>query len=110
MPPHEFAALLKRIEAATGRDRDLDRVIARVLDGGEIGDETPDFTASVDQCLALIARILPGWHWHLGYGASGVFPYAAIAHGRFRVETGATTVPLALLAAAVKARIAQAGD
>jgi len=108
MAQDDLRSLLKRVEAATGRDTALDRDISRLLDQSARGTPVPDYTASVDQCLALIGRALPGWHWHLGYGANGVFPYASLANGSRRIETEATTVPLALLAAIVKARMTRA--
>lgn len=103
---NNLRALLRRIEAATGRDRRLDTAIAHAFGQGHEHGTAPEYTSSVDSCLALIARKLPGWKWHIGYGPEGVFPYAALMRNTTRVEAAATTVPLALLAAAVKALIA----
>jgi hypothetical protein len=107
---NEIEKLLRRVEAATGRDRDIDRDVARLVARITAQDEAPEYTASVDQCIALIDHALPGWHWHVGYGADGVFPYASLRHGRVNFETRASTVPLALLTAAVKARLSQSPD
>ena len=88
----DLGPLLAALEAATGSDPALDSSVA-----------------SVDRCLGLLATALPGWTWHVGYGAGGLFPYAALTNGRVRVVAEAPTVPLALLVAMVKARIGEAG-
>ncbi len=123
MNARELNDLAKRIAVATGRDAALNRRIAHLLDGMSARDEAPDYTGSVDECLALIRRVLPHWHWHVGHGPSGVLPYAALTREgpakveaarveaagveAARVEMESTTVPLALLGAAVKARLAE---
>ena len=101
-----FAELLKRIEGATGADRALDRRIAEVLDRPKPTEQALDYTASVDHCIALIGRVLPHWAWHVGYGPRGILPYATLHDEEERFEAVAPTVPLALLAALLKARIA----
>ena len=100
-----------RISASTGSDRELDQLVATTLVGKS--GRAADYSSSVDACLALIAAILPEWHWHVGHGSNGVLPYAALYKGtpsdsdvQMRVESGAPTVPLALLHAIVKALIA----
>ena len=103
----DLGPLLAALEAATGSDPALDSSVARALDAG--GAAAGDYTASVDRCLGLLATALPGWTWHVGYGAGGLFPYAALTNGRVRVVAEAPTVPLALLVAMVKARIGEAG-
>ncbi len=105
----ELEDLLKRIEGVTGADRDLDRRIGQGLDRLGASDQMPDYTASVDHCIALIGRILPHWAWHVGYGPRGILPYATLHDEEQRFEAIAPTVPLALLAALVKARIAVDG-
>ena len=101
-----LAQLLKRIEGATGADRALDRQIAEVLDHAGPVEDVLDYTASVDHCIALIGRILPHWAWHVGYGPRGILPYATLHDEEERFEAVAPTVPLALLGALLKARIA----
>ena len=89
-------ALLKRVEAATGADPELDAEIAKGLslylyvtfypfplngeaywEGAEVRhsrevepfeDYTPipKYTASIDAAIALIERVLPGWWWSIG--------------------------------------------
>lgn len=72
----DLTQLSKRVRAATGRDNDLDRSIAELLDHGAA--EVPAYTGSVDACIDLVHRVLPGWSWHVGYGPRGVVPYAAV--------------------------------
>lgn len=109
---------LQRLEAqikqATGRDTNLDRAIFRVLAAGKHPESAPAYTASVDSCIALIGDVLPDWHWHVGYGARGIMPYAALDNAnapdddtKSRFEVSAPTVPLALLRAAVLALASQ---
>lgn len=95
--------LLQRITGATGADGELDRLIAERLEPSDPPRAVPDYTASVDSCLGLIARVLPGWAWHVGFGPRGIFPYATLQDDRDRFEALAPTVPLALLQAAVQA-------
>jgi hypothetical protein len=98
--------LLKRVEAALGADRDLDRAIAAALDPGAAPAAVPDYTGSIPACLALFMARLPGWRWHLGWGPTGVLPYARATRGDTRIEAEAPTVPLALLAVLLGALLA----
>ncbi len=104
MTAAKLDTLLKRVRAATGRDADLDRALARRL-GHVPGETVPDYTGSVDHCVALIHQDLPGWSWHLGFAADGVFPYASIYNAHARFEAEASTVPLALLTVLLEALI-----
>jgi hypothetical protein len=101
----ELRALARNIAAATGSDRQLDKDIARLLDGQEA-----DYTASVDRCIELVHRVLPGWAWHVGWDATGVLPYATVHRGERRTVAAAPTVPLALLKALIDARLQQATE
>lgn len=105
----ELTSLLDRLRSATGSDRTLDAQIAELVPGIAPGDDVPDYTASVDRCLELIHEVLPGWGWHVGYGPSGVIPYATVKHSANRHEASAPTVPLALLSALLKAKIHETG-
>ena len=78
----ELTDLLRRVRAATGHDPTLDAALAAGLEHRTA--EIPADTASVDACLALVHRVLPGWGWHVGYDARGVIPYAAVAKGQTR--------------------------
>lgn len=97
--PEDLRRLRADLAAATGHDAKLDRAVSRALDGGS-GD---DYSASVTRCTELIAHRLPGWRWHVGYGAAGVFPYATLSRNEIVLTASAPTVPLALLIAFVDA-------
>ena len=99
----ELAALARRIDAATGSDRELDAELARVFGGRE---PVPDYSASVDRCIDLVHAAMPGWAWHVGWNASGVLPYASLHLGDRLAEAAAPTVPLALLKALLRAKVA----
>ncbi len=108
----DLQSLEDRISTATGKDRDLDHMIATTFDCLRAGQPVPNYTASVDTCLTLINSILPDWHWHVGHGPLGILPYASMTQTtsprnatQLRVEATAGTVPLALLHATVKALI-----
>jgi|GEM_PF-750890 signal transduction histidine kinase len=105
-----IAELLTQIKKATGRDPAIDRRIADALDGGDLGQTVPDYTASVERCVELIRRTLPGWHWHVGYGATGIMPYAMVSEGTRRYEATAATVPVALLDVMLQALVAVSDD
>lgn len=104
--------LLDLLASAKGSDRELDQAIADILDHST--SPAPEYIASVLECIRLLARALPDWHWHIGYGARGIMPYVTLSNlvgdvdgpTRQRVEVTAPTVPLALLRAAVEALMA----
>ena len=79
----DLTALLERVEAATGPDREIDTEIARAFgwtppginpalwEGKETpswwatpGFGMPAYTSSLDAAIALVERVLPGWSWH----------------------------------------------
>lgn len=101
-----IAALLKRVEAADGADRDLDRAIAAALVLDAAAAKAPDYTGSTPACLALFRSRLPEWRWHVGWGPTGILPYARATRGDSRIEAEAPTVPLALIAVLLKALMA----
>lgn len=92
-----------KLRAATGSDRELDGAVAKFLEP-DLATAPPDYTASVDRCVELIRRVLPGWSWHVGWDAAGVLPYASLRRPGRLVGASAPTVPLALLRAVVEAR------
>jgi hypothetical protein len=104
--PNLLHRLESKIGTATGADRDLDADLHEAIYGTR-PDDVPAYTASVDSCLALFHDRLPEWHWHIGYGPRGIFPYAVLTHDPgsedAQSEMIAPTVPLALLGALVKA-------
>lgn len=86
--------LKSALQKASGADAALDEAIAQ-----HFGVPVADYTASISQCRALAEAVLPGQHLHLGYGASGIFPYASIGNGSSAYSADAPTVPLAILRA-----------
>ena len=100
-----FSEVKKHGDFGLGTFDHLDGEIARHLDNafGELVSPLP-YTSSVDTCIGLIDRVMPGWHWHVGYGPKGVMPYAALKNGNKRYEATAATVPLALLTTVLKAK------
>lgn len=114
MTTSSMEALAERVLRATGEDRELDAAIREALDGGN--EAKPRYTSSVDDCIALIGAVLPDWAWHVGHGPRGIMPYASLRRrtaaedgSDLRVEATASTVPIALLQAMVKA-LSPAGD
>lgn len=77
MPDWSF--LGDRLNAATGPDAALDTMIAEVFHAPPAG-----YTESVEDCRRLVGSALPGWELHLGFGVSGLFPYALIGKGNHR--------------------------
>lgn len=106
--PDDLASLERQIGDASGPSEGIDLAIAATLDG-ELESEAPlPYTASVDDCIALIKRTLPDWHWHVGHGPLGIVPYASMSENGgdtepMLVEATAPTVPLALLRVLMKA-------
>jgi len=94
----DLSSLTKALAAATGPDRGLDALIAASL-----GQPAADYSESADRCGRLVLALLPDWHLHVGFGGSGVFPYASLSRGDDRTEAEAPTVPLAMLRAAIAA-------
>lgn len=86
----------------------------------EVGFSTsapfPAFTASIDAALALVERVLPGKHCRLGIGYVGDYSSADLGkEGRLSrwscdgfAERPDNELPLAILAALLRALIAQA--
>lgn len=104
----DLAKLGSRIEQATGPSDQMDQAISAAFDGDDKDSAVPAYTASVDACIALIQRVLPAWHWHVGHGPMGIVPYASMTQNTksadpLHVEATAPTVPLALLGALFKA-------
>lgn len=96
--------LAGRLDAATGADAALDAAVAGAFPEAMALSHV---SASVEECLSLLREALPGWRWHVGYGASGVLPYAALIKGEARFAAAGPSVPIALLRAILMAK--QAG-
>lgn len=99
----DWLELGRKLERAGGAEPELDRALAAAF-----GVVVAAFTASVPDCRHLAEAALPGMKLHLGYGASGVFPYASLAGEGLHVVSEAPTVPLAILRSIVAAEAARA--
>lgn len=124
----ELQSLLERVEKATGPDRELGVDILIGIGGWscsedfELSDhegkvwsraisprkrpnpwEHMNPALSIDAALALVERVLPGWDWEIELDEHG----AAVFLRPDRVHADGETVPLAILAALLKALIAQ---
>ena len=106
--PSQLNTLLKMTTTATGADHDLNLAIDAVL-GAKPHEhaQQPDYTSSVDACIALIEKHIPNGHWHVGFDPQGIAPYARLSVGNKRLESQAPTVPLALLSVLLKTLIAE---
>lgn len=126
-----LADLLSRVRAATGRDRKIDAAIFAMagideahclswcsMDGRTditrdmyVSAWAPCYTTSVDACIKLAERVLPGWIWKLDSGSPAMAepPFAYVAIDAPRDVTGRSlgaTPALAMLAAIIVALIA----
>ena len=99
----DWTELERRLAAATGGDSALDKAIADAFHQPEA-----PYSVSVSACQTLVGVGLPGWHLHLGFGATGLFPYASLRRDGVLIMSDAPTVPLAILRSAVAAQKAAA--
>jgi hypothetical protein len=106
--------LAARCEKATGLDREMEIAIAVALEVGGKADvpiNTPSFTASIDAALTLVPS-----GWHLGILTEcnendGVHACLTENDEPCRDAVGdAATLPLALVAAALRARASQGAE
>lgn len=80
--------LEKRLEEATGPDRDLDGALASIIAPHQVesddGDwwwgpyneqpvRVPEFTSSIDAAVALAERVLPWWCWSVSLNDEGQY-------------------------------------
>lgn len=124
MNDDDMRALIARVEAAEGADRELDAEIATATTPGMIRDfeyvgftgvgdmyPAPAYTASLDAAASLVPS---GWHWNTGIDWSNANPptvmgSAIVEHAaglRSSLGGEAATPALALTAAALRARLA----
>lgn len=117
-------ALAAEVEALTGPSREADARVWSALHpnieppgGPWVGAKgkqrwlAPELTASVDRCLALLASELPGYVATIStYGFASKMPLADVyREGHVGRETAkAATLPLALLAAILRAKTQEA--
>jgi hypothetical protein len=117
---HDIATLRllkERVEKATGEDREIDYSLFDLFGEDRKGpifwqDSAPPYTDSLDACVSLAERVLPGWIWSVKNGSPnlGEPPYAYIACDTPEDKTGrasAATPALAFLSAILAALIAQ---
>lgn len=131
----DLTALLARVEAAEGPDREIDALLevlaqekserpdATSVSANDDGSVTTyshgqkagryashDFTASLDAALALCSRVLPGWELELtSEHRDDAVIWRVMLGDPLRGMDGESSTPaLALLAAMLKALIAQA--
>lgn len=88
----DWSVLGVRVRSAVGPDAAIDAAVAEAF-------STPpaNYTGSVTDCRALVAKVLPGWRLHLGFDASGTTPCATVSNDDHRAEAMAPTMPLAIL-------------
>ncbi len=124
----DLQALLERVEKAEGPDEEVDMQLCllaypEIMAVSEKRDDgfwyhkqwgrmsvPANYTASIDAAVALVEKMLPGWTGHLDFGGSQACAYAIrpltegplVEHRAF-----ATTPALALIAALLRALIAQ---
>lgn len=115
--------LLKRIQAATGPDREIDLLIGGLWPKPRPFSMSVDqqrgrlppvlaFTASLDAGLGLVEKVLPGWSWNIGRFPSVRAQLAEPIETEYgpaigqRANESAATPPLAILAALIRALIA----
>lgn len=94
---NDLPKLVALLEAAPGGSVDLDDLVARVY-----GVPAGPYSESVDRCLGLVKSVLPHWRLHIGYGVSGVLPYASLTQADRHYEAEGPTVPVAILRVVVK--------
>jgi hypothetical protein len=125
---NDLTSLSERVEGAGGPDRELDAALACAVDPGRAGywpnPVIPDgalvndngimcraeaYTASLDSALGLVDRVLPGAGLLIGrHQTPETRPWARIGPWNAPDATGAT-LPLAVLAALLKA-LAASGE
>jgi hypothetical protein len=118
--------LAKRLEEATGADRELDAAVMRACglkvypydepSGTTWGDAAKVITSSLDAAVALVERVLPnGGNWHLskrGYddgvhqgGRAGAYLMSSPVTSFHDIKAFAATPAIALCLAIVRALI-----
>ncbi len=94
-----LSSLSERLTSLTGGDPTIDQALAEAFDV-----PVADFSESAEKSRNLVLTVLPDWHLHVGFGASGLFPYASLTRGELHVEAEAPSLPLALLRVLVRAK------
>ena len=109
----DIASLIERVKAATEGDNDLDRDVAIVLgwtppamglpywhdDEGNHWTALPDWSTSLDDALALVERLKPGFDYILEHTNGGLTISCMLGTADPDKRWFGETPPLALLAA-----------
>lgn len=95
----DWAELEDRVGKAKGGDTQLDHDLCAAFD---VADQP--VTEVAEAARALVLQAAQGWRLHVGFDATGLFPYAALSKDDAHVEAIAPSLPLALLGALVKVR------
>ena len=116
----DLHAILERVEAASGSDRELDGDIAEMFNIDRLKPEyvrgqARSFTSSLDAAVALVEAKLPGCSWEISNGPAQARIWGAdFCDERLDLYwesgSGRTTPTLALIAALLHAMIASAKD
>lgn len=116
----DLAALLVRVEAAEGADREIDKAINLAIGRDNRFHQDAGYTRSLDSALALCGRILPGRYWRAAEltpgEVSGMRPpgnqefWATVGPAGAQEQAFGFTPALALIAAMLRALLALAGD
>jgi len=93
----DLQKLTRLLGDAHGGSAELDELVAKVY-----GQPAELYSESVDCCLRLVKSCLPHWRLHIGFGVSGILPYASLTQGETHVEAEGPTVPLAILRVLLK--------
>jgi hypothetical protein len=115
----DVKGLIERLEALSGPDRDVDRLLFNLATDGRFWPEFStlwyesaahrypiDFTLFIDAALALTEKLLPGWSWYVGSVGENDMPQATVTEpvDPCRDFVGhAPTAPLAILIATLRA-------
>lgn len=124
--PADLLRLADEVETMEGPDREMDARVwcalhpgfergasSWVRESGKRWQKASAYTASVDDALELLAEVLPGWDcatktWDIWSGG----PYARVTPRQSDHEAGishAPTLPLAIIAAVLRAVAAREG-
>jgi hypothetical protein len=120
-----LSELLAKVQAASGADRTLDLDLARALvpdvivlkhdNGANVPHVYWKYTGSIDDALALVERVLPGWWYHMAKKrlspdeplfACALYPPGASDPQLDQEPEEASTQPLAI----IKALLTAIGD
>lgn len=105
MKPSELAALIARVEAATGPNFDLECHIGSAVEPERMAwcGYPPNYTHSLDAALSLVERVLPGCEVRIDRKEDATGRASAHRDGGSIASASAPTPALALVLATLKA-------